>query len=340
MKSAMLLFPLAALVGPTLPAQNALKQPFGGAESTLDAHRDGWSGQAIPYEDRTLEGFRFQGWALPADPAGKDPKPFPNHPEAGGCPTFHHYRILQTGPAGASCLREVDAADLAWARGQGEDGVPDVSRGLFLLAFNPDRQEAYFTSVVEAARTMTREIYAVPWSGRPIRFLGTFTTAGEGLADLRISPSGDYVAFLSLWGDQVPQGLTVVRLESEQVRGWPTDQEVQALCRRYPSSALTITGYRWEDGDRLVFQQQIEPNPESCDGSGSQVPPIGQDFALEKSLDVRAGQVVQERKVPLNRNRSLFQGPRPMSLGSPSPSAGSCRTARKSPAGASFSPRS
>jgi hypothetical protein len=188
------------------------------------------------------------------------------------------------------------------ARGQEEDLEPDCHSGLFFLAFNPDRQEAYFTSVVEAARIVTRKVFAVPWSGRPIRFLGTFTTAGEGLDDVRISPSGDYVAFLGLWSAKVPQGLTVVRVASEQVREWPTEQEVRAFCGQHPSLGLKVTGFHWEDGDHLVFQQTVVVNPEGVDRPGSVEAPLGHDFARERFLDVREGRVVRERAfAPTNR---------------------------------------
>ena len=240
------------------------------------------------YEDRMVAGYRFQGSALPETGPGA------------AAARFLRYRILKPTAQGSVCVREISSEQLARAQGQPGDACRDRSRGLFLVAFNPARQEAYLATVVDAARTVTREIFAIPLLGKAIRSRGSFTTAGEGLTDIQLSPTGEYLSFLALWGNQVLQGLTVIRLDTGTVQGWPSDPEARSLRDRFPAWALEITDYQWQSDGCVSFHQKLAPNPEPPIGSEAHPLPERRDQRVEKWVDPGTGKVLREiwQKVP------------------------------------------
>jgi len=119
--------------------------------------------QTFQYEDRTAGPYRFQGFTTASD--GGDPRGDLARfaPEGGAAlKRIHRYRILKTTRAGPVTVREFRAEDLPvdpatlecdWASGR--CGGPQF------LAYNPRRREAYLTLVVDAARLVTRDLFAV-----------------------------------------------------------------------------------------------------------------------------------------------------------------------------------
>ena len=212
------------------------------------------------YEEKAAAGYRFQGISLAED--GQDPlrdlSRFPREGQGRQPCLFQVYRIQRLKPKGAVTVREVWNDELPVGPGLECDWASGRCGGLSLLAFNPRREEAYLTLVVDAARVVTREVFAVSVRTRAIRRLGEFSTAGDTVTEVRISPSGRYVSFLGLKGNEVIQGLTLVDTDSGVVSSLPSDEEVKAS----PGGALTVTGYRWKAGDGLFYDLgAIEPRP-------------------------------------------------------------------------------
>ena len=224
----------------------------------------------VVYEEQAAGGYRFQGACRAGGPRGR-------------ARAFSSYRILDAGPEGVRCLREL--RNPAPAQGPGN------SLGMFFLALNPDRPEVYLTSVVEAARIVTREVVAVDLAGTAIRSLGSFSTASDGLAGVRVSPGGHYLSFQGLWGNRVLQGLTVVRVDAGGIGSWPTDPDVRRFRRRFPAWSLEVTGHRWTGPHRLRYRQRARPDPEAGPGGRTGTP----GPAREREVDVRDGRVLWER---------------------------------------------
>jgi hypothetical protein len=219
--------------------------------------------QTFQYEDRASGPYRFQGFTQASD--GSDPcRDLARFVPEGGEPPrlIHRYRILKTTPTGTITIREIRSEDLPvdpatlecdWASGR--------CGGLQFLAFNPRRQEAYLTLVVDAARLVTRDLFAVSLGPKRIRRLGTFATAGDTFFELQLSPSGRYLAFLGLRGPELVQGVILVDTEAGRIRNLPQDEVVKDFVASHPGQALRVTGYRWLAGDRLVFRQTIIARP-------------------------------------------------------------------------------
>lgn len=271
---------LASLLG-LVPGAPAWSNPAGvQAKPAL-----GWLPGERAYEDRQVGHYRLLGTTLPL-PEKKQVS------AAGGERRFFRYRLFDT--TAKSQVWEIRCSDLARAQGQAEEAASDPYRGLLFLAFNGIRREVYLTSVVDAARTVTRELFAVPLTRPALHSLGTFTTAGEGLTAIQVAPSGQYLSFLGLWGNHVLQGLTVIRVDDGQTQEWPDDAEAGTFRARYPAWALTITDYRWQGQNDLLFHQQIVPSPNPSPDAGESNQPPGLGQRQEKWVDVREGRLVRE----------------------------------------------
>ena len=230
--------------------------PFQGQET-----RPAGPWRECPYEEKVASGYRFQGVSLAED--GSDPgRSLARFPPEGPSPRlFHVYRILKLTPKGAIPVREVWNDELPVGPGLECHWESGRCGGLSFLAFNPRREEAYLTLVADAARMVTRDLFAVSVRTGAIRRLGAFATAGDTLREVRISPSGRYLSFLGLRGNEVIQGLTLVEAESGHLFNLPSDREVNAFMAQCPGGALEVLEYGWKPKDRVAYLQKAMPKP-------------------------------------------------------------------------------
>jgi hypothetical protein len=167
---------------------------------------------------------------------------------------------------------------------------------MFFLALHPTRPELYLTSILESARLLTRQLLAVPLDGHPVRSLGVFSTAGEGLRQVRFSADGSRLGFLAGWGPRVTQGLYLVQREDSRITCWPTEGAVRSFRQEHPDWSLEVVDYAWTGATRFVARLRCRPGPGEDAPAGPA--PSWQGWLREQTVDARSGKLLRESWQP------------------------------------------